>query len=1603
MASDLPSRQCISVASIAEFSEPISETDEIESVRKLQKLGDKAFKKKDYAAAAACYKEALEIDEENVQLLSKRAVSNIELKDYQEARIDADILVKLNPHVPQGHYLLAVCLDNLEEYGAAITAFLRALRYDQNHQTQLVDNVAVVAANLCHFPDDVLQKLDDCSPIEKLMIVAECMYESKQYDVCIHVQQTIQDLKQTDKETKLKSQYLLAMCYQKLEELDRALDQFHTLLSQSLSHKNDIYEASAYHNLAQLNLKVGQIHHGIVFYEKLLSICEDLRQRNDGADATTSKGEMDYLVGDRLQKHVHEILTSAYRAASDLSQALFHADQYLSKTVQEDVSKDKEVVGKAYLLVGFLREGLGDYATALKHYQEYLAVSKTKNDKSGIARAYGCLGRVYHRLCNFSLAQSFYEQQHAIAEKFKYLQMVASALKNLAKLFTERENNDEAFKCLEKYLRVSRKLDEFYTECEAFIDIGDFYQHQDRVMQSEYYYEQAFNLAERTKLTGHLHKAASKLAQVLVQSDDEKKIEKARFLCEESMKYCQRVQMVHEEDGTVVPEEIQQCLLRSSSMLKISLCQLQRNLEALEIAEEQNSSSFQEILAKQTRDDTIDQRSSMTFQDICKLVNSQSSTVVYYDVTDLGVLTWVLKPNKGCVHFVREVPEGRQRSSEYLKDLVSSIHSSEGGLESMYDCEYRALPMLDSETYKMQLYFKSMSRNYTPISFTSRAYSAPGTPSGKTTQVPLRTLHHFLWEPIAEHVTEGEVIIVPNDVLTQLSFDSLTDNEGHRLGETLNMTSIPSLMVLKHLINNQANINNLYLADSQATDDQASQVTGDEGSKLNPASPIYLDHMNRVVVPQSTLPHQPIMDTVKVAPEMAATRMYNPSHVAFDRTFHGTMRDGRDPVLAQEERRVREGCARGSTLISKTWSGGEVPSVRDGRVGTYRQREGIAGIVAMGNPTLPEKMRLHGKIWKPNSDLEIAQMETHKIADYLHTEPYLGSKVTKEAILSALPTATLIHLALYGSWEDGVLACTPNPTTQPMGDGVYPEGAYQIGVQDILGMKLCSQLVVLSCGYGNRHRTVHLDLPLAFIAAGAQCVLVMLWAVNDLVRNKFWHHFYLSLQEGTMVSQAVQAAKQAIRQDNRFQDARNWGAFHVIGFDQYINLMTIKHAMVDHQLNQTQKHVLNNMKEDALNLREDNPEDKTDSALITKLCSHMASALTHHVHFPTVLSCILSLLQQTKKLLSCPEGEPFPSWILPVEVFTSPAAVPLLNLMGFHFQPRGPTSYEPFVVFPTRDLDGLLDPALQAFEALIAISKNTEVSHCLAKVLTEHEKLSSGLIDILSITKHMPEIQLRCNDSGIHSMWVDNTAREILQAMGFRQVGKLILFEGSKSNKNQLYAVLQVLCAVCGEKGKNMLERLDMRYLGLAPSRLAAKSPRQSPSKSARLKSSSTVRLTTPPKTISRLRTLNPVVLPGNKMDFSTPWWSEEARQTEVTEKMKLAKDLSAVHVGYSQRMQKNRRWHLEAIAPQAREERDKVGLAPSKPRKVKMKPGASPSIPRVPIDYVEPLTAEAIEQRRDYAHFLSRVRSLDLEKRHQGSVQGLFLPYVNNTKAEAK
>ena len=52
------------------------------------------------------------------------------------------------------------------------------------------------------------------------------------------------------------------------------------------------------------------------------------------------------------------------------------------------------------------------------------------------------------------------------------------------------------------------------------------------------------------------------------------------------------------------------------------------------------------------------------------------------------------------------------------------------------------------------------------------------------------------------------------------------------------------------------------------------------------------------------------------------------------------------------------------------------------------------------------------QIWEPLSELSIAQEEVHQVAHYLDTEAIVGSRVTKEMLLTELPKATLVHLGM---------------------------------------------------------------------------------------------------------------------------------------------------------------------------------------------------------------------------------------------------------------------------------------------------------------------------------------------------------------------------------------------------------------------------------------------------------------------------------------------------------------------------------------------------------------------------------------------------------------
>jgi tetratricopeptide (TPR) repeat protein len=91
-------------------------------VRKLQDLGNKAFKDKDYGEAISNYSAAIAADTDNVQhhvLLSNRSISWHNSRFFKEAEDDAHKIIALKPQWVKGYYRLAsAMLGRLLENGS---------------------------------------------------------------------------------------------------------------------------------------------------------------------------------------------------------------------------------------------------------------------------------------------------------------------------------------------------------------------------------------------------------------------------------------------------------------------------------------------------------------------------------------------------------------------------------------------------------------------------------------------------------------------------------------------------------------------------------------------------------------------------------------------------------------------------------------------------------------------------------------------------------------------------------------------------------------------------------------------------------------------------------------------------------------------------------------------------------------------------------------------------------------------------------------------------------------------------------------------------------------------------------------------------------------------------------------------------------------------------------------------------------------------------------------------------------------------------------------------------------------------------------------------
>ena len=207
------------------------------------------------------------------------------------------------------------------------------------------------------------------------------------------------------------------------------------------------------------------------------------------------------------------------------------------------------------------------------------------------------------------------------------------------------------------------------------------------------------------------------------------------------------------------------------------------------------------------------------------------------------------------------------------------------------------------------------------------------------------------------------------------------------------------------------------------------------------------------------------------------------------------------------------------------------------------------GALIVGNPDVGE-VDFKGRPTKI-SRLPCAEKEARMVGEKLGVEPLLGEQATRQAVLEAMNSVALIHIAAHGDAERGEIALAPSPAFRSKFPNAIPkEGLYLLTMSDISNVQLRAKLVVLSCCHSARGLTKAegaVGIARAFLGSGARSVLVSLWALDDESTEQFMSHFYDHLVAGESAGESLHEAMKWMRSEGC--DVNQWAPFILIGDD----------------------------------------------------------------------------------------------------------------------------------------------------------------------------------------------------------------------------------------------------------------------------------------------------------------------------------------------------------------------------------------------------------------------------------------------------------------------
>ena len=204
----------------------------------------------------------------------------------------------------------------------------------------------------------------------------------------------------------------------------------------------------------------------------------------------------------------------------------------------------------------------------------------------------------------------------------------------------------------------------------------------------------------------------------------------------------------------------------------------------------------------------------------------------------------------------------------------------------------------------------------------------------------------------------------------------------------------------------------------------------------------------------------------------------------------------------------------------------------------------------IGNPTIP-KFEHNGKEITLGR-LPHAETEAVQVAHILEANPLLREMATKPTVEYRLQTAQIIHVATHASAVGGYLAFASSIPIVNTARPIDSKDAL-LFIDDIQKLRINASLVVLSACDSARGQLVNEgvnSIARAFLAAGAQSVLVSLVRVPDKSASIFMSLFYRFLTHNEFTtSEAIQKSSMVIRCIKSLSQHIHWGGYRLVGRD----------------------------------------------------------------------------------------------------------------------------------------------------------------------------------------------------------------------------------------------------------------------------------------------------------------------------------------------------------------------------------------------------------------------------------------------------------------------